>query len=170
MHAAQAGIQKLSPFRKTVQRIATATWALSDNSDGGTDTEGYSTDRYTNGSLASDEDNANFDMRQDAEIIPVTRNEGSLDTGATIGPASSSSQFVIPGPGSSEGDCAQLVSMCPPSTGRPGVRSILRKKRRMLSKPGKVMKPAYFKGIQWSFRYCAIGSSSRRIQFFLPSL
>ena len=62
MHAAQGGIQKPRHFRKNVQRTTSASQRVSDSPDGGTDTEGYSTDGYTSGGLPSDEEIATYDV------------------------------------------------------------------------------------------------------------
>ena len=68
MHAAHRGIQRLSHFRKTVQRTTSASQRMSDSSDGGTDTEGYSTDGYTSGALPFDEEIATFDVSPSTHI------------------------------------------------------------------------------------------------------
>ena len=60
----------------------------------------------------------------------------------------SPTQFGIPSPGFKEGDYAPLSTIRASPTATPTGRSPPRKRRRMISKPGKVMKPAYFKGIQ----------------------
>ena len=150
MHAAQGGIQKLSNFRKTVQRTTSASQRMSDSSDGGTDTEGYSTDGYTSGALPSDEEIATFDVSRNthfASTFGATDPQGSENPDKT---ALSPSQFGIPSPGFSAGDYAPLSSIRASPTATPTGRSPPRKRRRMISKLGKVMKPAYFKGIQWT--------------------
>ena len=121
---------------------------MSDSSDGGTDTEGYTTDSYTSGAIASDEDIANFDVSQVADAIPWTGKGDTLDPEATTRSTLRPAQFEIPSPGFSEGGYEQLSSMRTSPAASPGGCSSPRKKDRMLSKPGKVMKPAYFKGIQ----------------------
>ena len=150
LHAAQGGIQKLGHFRKTVQRTAATPHRLSDSSDGGTDTEGYSTDCYTSGALPSDEEIAAYDKSPITHFTPTScakesQGDEKLDK-TTLSPT----QFGIPSPGFSEGDYAPLSSMRESPTVTPTGRSPPRKRRRMVSKPGKVMKPAYFKGIQWT--------------------
>ena len=62
----------------------------------------------------------------------------------------SPTQFGIPSSGFSEGDYAPLSTIRASPTATPSGRSPPRKRRRMISKPGKVTKPAYFKGIQWT--------------------
>ena len=112
--------------------------------------EGYTTDRYTSGALASDEDIANFGVSQDAEAIYGTRKWGPLEPEASTRSTLSPAHFGISRPGFTEGDYTPLSSMRPSSAVSHGGRSAPRTKRRILSKPGKVMKPAYFEGIQWT--------------------
>ena len=150
MHAAQGGIKKLSHFRKTVQRTTSASQRVSDSSDGGTDTEGYSTDGYTSGALPSDEEIATYDMSPNthfASTSGVMDPQGREDpTETTLSPT----QFGIPSPGFSEGGYAPLSTIRASPTATPTGRSPPRKRRRMDSNPGKIMMPAYFKGIQWT--------------------
>ena len=150
MHAAQGGIQKLSNFRETLQRTTSASQHVSDSPDGGTDTEGYSTDGYTSGAIPSDEDIANFDVSPSTHFAPaygVTDPLNSEDpTKTTLSPA----QFGVPSPGFSEGDYAPLSSIRASPSATPTGRSPPCKRRWIISKPGNVMKPAYFKGIQWT--------------------
>ena len=150
MHAAHGGTQKLGHFRKNVQRTAANVQPVFDGSDGGTDTECYSTDGYTSSALPSDEDIANFDVNPSANLVPGFSEADTLGPEVSDSTTLSPTQFGIPCPGFSEGDYAPLSSIrATPMTTTTG-RSPPRKRRRMIKEPGKVMKPAYFKGIQWT--------------------
>ena len=62
----------------------------------------------------------------------------------------SSSHYTVPSPRYSEGDYQPLSTIETQTASQGVVSSPPREKRKLMSRPGKVMKPAYFKGIQWT--------------------
>ena len=101
----------------------------------------------TSGALPSDEDIANFDVSPSVELVKQILRTPKFQ----VWPLSVRHwEFGIPSPGFSNEDYAPLSSMRATPTATPAGRSPPRKRRRMISKPWKVMEPAYFKGIQWT--------------------
>ena len=61
-----------------------------------------------------------------------------------------SQHVTVPSPGYSEGDYEPLAYMQPQTERQNAKTSPPRKRRRLMSRSGKIMKPAYFNGIQWT--------------------
>ena len=147
MHAVYGeGHQTPSQFRKGMIRGATPARRVSTSSEGEPESGGYSTDENTSGAITSDE-----------EFYAQT--EGRCSTPGPRPPAmqlpieSSHTNLAcntVPSPGYSEGDYVPLSETHSDSRRRSSETSPPKKKRKLAGKPGKVMKPAYFKGIQWT--------------------
>ena len=115
-----------------------------------TDSEGYTTDGYTSGALASDEEIGIAGFGSGAQSGPAKSTQ-ELPGGPMEGESlPGGSYYTVPSPGYSEGDYQPLSTIQAQTAPQGAVSSPPRKKRRLMSRPGKVMKPAYFKGIQWT--------------------
>ena len=137
-------------LRKALIRASTPARAMSVSSEGETDSEGYTTDGYTSGAYGTDEDIAGepYDQRVESETAtPVVREyaeRGREDEDSQL------EQAVVPSPGYSEGDYEPLCRVCPQSKHQRAGTSPPQKRRKLQPRTGKVMKPSYFKGIQWT--------------------
>ena len=114
------------------------------------ESDGYSTEGYTSGAYASDEDICGTSQRQESGSDVSTPLRGTTRTDRPIGNMPHPGHAAVPSRGFSEGDYEPLVSMRPHSSHQPAASSPPRKWRKLQSRPGKEMKPAYFKGIQWT--------------------
>ena len=105
-------------------------------------------DGYTSGAINSDEDLGNIATASEGNP-PLVRPSKTLNISLeNPDPA----RVLTPNSGSSysSGDYRHLVSFSQAQSPVPVTTSPPRKRRKRLSKPGKVMKDAYFKGIQWT--------------------
>ena len=137
-------------FRKGLRRKETPARGISECSGGDTESEGDTTDGYTSGALASDDHIGHTTSRQDVEF---DSNSASADTVTATRDARdlpSTGRAFAPSPCYSEGDYEPLCTVCPQAKNQQTILSHPRKRRKLMSRPGKVMKLAYFKEIQWS--------------------
>ena len=131
---------------RNVHRRASTPGPGYESSSGGEGSAAES-DGYTSGALNSDEDLRNIETASEFNLPPASPSKGLNISLGNLGP----SKVLTPNSGSSysSGDYRPLASLSqaqsPVLTTSPP-----RKRRKLLSKPGKVMKDAYFKGIQWT--------------------
>ena len=134
------------PSRNIPRRSATPGPGCASSSGG--ESSGTNSDGYTSGAIDTNEDLCNIDTGSEG-FTPVvsaskTLNLASSDMGLA--------RALTPNSGSSysSGDYRPLASL----TQGPALTTVEssppRKRRKKLCKPGKVMKDAYFKGIQWT--------------------
>ena len=98
-------------FRKALIRGENPTRGVPTNSEGETESEGYTIDGYTSGALASDEEIGASSFNQgDVSDTNAPSTEIDIETReARVGP--SSSRAIAPSPGYSEGDCEPLCTI-----------------------------------------------------------
>ena len=123
-------------FRKALIRGESSFKSTTVVSDVDTDSEGNTSDVYTSGDIASDEEIglAGFGMgtasnseASTIEFSTVARKESTLPD---------SQHATVPSPGYSEGDYEPLASMQPQTERQNAVSSPPRKRRRLMSRPG----------------------------------
>ena len=133
------------PSRNIPRRAGTPSSGFESNSGGSTATD---SDGYTSGALNSDEGLRNIETSSDANppSISVSR---TLNT-STTNPYPARVLTLISGSSYSSGVYRPLASLVQSHSPVTVVTSPPRKRRRMLCKPGQVMKDAYLKGIQWT--------------------
>ena len=136
-------------LRKALIRESLPARATSASSEGESDSEGYTTDGYTSGAYETDEDIACTILGQEVDSDASTSATQTLAT-RREGVTSQSGDVTIPSPGYSEGDYEPLCQMCPQTRHQHSGVSPPQKRRKLQPRPGKVMKPSYFKGIQWT--------------------
>ena len=118
-----------------------------ESSSGGEST-GIESDGYTSGAMDTDEDMRNIETGSEG-CPPIISASKTLDTAVD---QHDPARVLTPCSGSSysSGDYRPLASLSQAQAPVGADSSPPRKRRRMLCKPGKVMKDAYFKGIQWT--------------------
>ena len=147
LHAVYGGgRQTPSQFRKGMIRGATPVRGASTSSEGEPESGGYSTDEYTSGAITSDEDTTLQSEGRSATPGPGFSEARQLEVSART----NADCNTVPSPGYSEGDYVPLSEMHSDPHQRRSGSSPPKKKRKLASMPGKIMKPAYFKGIQWT--------------------
>ena len=147
LHAVYGGgRQTPSQFRKGMIRGAKPARGASTSSEGEPENGGCSTDEYTSGAITSDEDATLQTESRSATPGPGFSEARQLEVSVSTSTACN----TVPSPGYSEGDYMPLSEMHSDSHQYPSGSSPPKKKRKLASKPGKIMKPAYFKGIQWT--------------------
>ena len=102
---------------------------------------------YTSGAFNSDEDPGSLDVQIEFDQTPqvvTPRKKPSLqdDTGPMM--------LASPGSGYSVEDYAPLSRLLPKTADKRQASKPPAKRRRVATRPGKVMKEAYFKGIRWT--------------------
>ena len=149
MHAVYGGgKQTPSQFRKGMVRGDTPARGASTSSEGEPESGGYTTDEYTSGAITSDEE-----QYAQTEGRRGISGPGPRLPAMQFSTASSHTTIechTVPSPGYSEGDYIPLSKMHSDSQRHPSEASPPKKRRKLASKLDKVMKPAYFKGIQWT--------------------
>ena len=137
-------------FRKALIRGESPFKAKPATSEIETDSEGYTTDGYTSGALASDEEIGIPGFGSDAQARPGKSTQ-ELPGGHTEGESlHGDTHYTVPSPGYSDGDYQPLSTIQAQTAPQSAVPSPPRKKRKLMSRPGKVMKTGYFKNIQWT--------------------
>ena len=134
------------------RRCATPVRGFSESSGDETNPIGNTTDGYTSGAINSDEDPNNLGSISGTE----TANEADplFTVGTAVGHSGALDQSGSHTPASGSG--YSPTDYQPLSVLRHGRRSVdnkaspPRKRRKLMSKPGNVMKDAYFKCIQWT--------------------
>ena len=114
---------------------------------------GTTTDDYTSGAFNSDEDPYQMGSVSGTDGVSETCPTAKLpQTSLGLGPSTSRAEVTTPtsGSGYSSTDHQPLSVLKRSRVPDLDSPSSPRKRRKMLSKPGKVMKDAYFKGIQWT--------------------
>ena len=114
---------------------------------------GNTTDGYTSGAFNSDEDPYQVGSISGTDGVSETGPAARLpETSLGLTPSTSRAEVTTPtsGSGYSSTDHQPLSVQRRPREPDLASPSPPRKRRKMLSKPGKVMKDAYFKGIQWT--------------------
>ena len=142
--------QTAGQLRKALIRGSIPDISTTVSSEGESDGEGYTTDGNSNGAYTTDEELGGRVTSQEAGSESGTPAIGKCVASNTADRVTSLDQAVVPSPGYSEGDYEPLCSMGAQSARQSSKRSRPRKRQRSMSRPGKVMKPAYFKGIQWT--------------------
>ena len=142
--------QSASQLRKALIRGSIPDTSTADSSRGESDGEGYTTDGNTSGAYSTDEEIGGTVTSLETDSGPNTPIAGMHPSTSTAEREVTLGKSVIPSPGYSEGDYEPLSTLGPQVSHQPGNRSPPRKRRKLMSRPGKVMKPAYFKGIQWT--------------------
>ena len=141
------GIPLDKRLSRNVPRRASTPGPGYESSLGGESTAAES-DGYTSGAINSDEDLRSIETASEGNP-PLVRPSKTLNISLeNPDPA----RVLTPNSGSSysSGDYRHLVSLCQAQSPVPVTTSPPRKRRERLSKPGKVMKDSYFKGIQWT--------------------
>ena len=134
------------PSRNIPRRSATPGPGCASSSGG--ESSGTNSDGYTSGAIDTDEDLCNIDTGSEG-FTPVVSASKTLNSATSdMGLA----RALTPNSGSSysSGDYSPLASLTQETTPTTVETSPPRKRTKMLCKPGKVMKDAYFKGIQWT--------------------
>ena len=134
------------PSRNIPRRSATP--GPGQESSSGGESASADSDGYTSGAIDTDEDFRNIETGSEGSSPFVSASK----TLATVLGEPGPSRVATPNSGSSYSSAdyrplASLTQAQSPVTSNP---SPPRKRRKMLCKPGKVMKDAYFKGIQWT--------------------
>ena len=137
-------------FRKALIIEESPSKVITTTSEVETDSERNTTDGYTIGAIASDENigiSGFGPVPQSGTDVPTPE----LVKGARRDEALPGiSHTAIPSCGYSKGDYEPLSTIQTPTVRKESFPSPPRKKRLIRSRPGKVMKPAYSKGIQWT--------------------
>ena len=117
-------------------------------SSSGGESSGTNSDGYTSGAIDTDEDLCNIETGSEGYLANVSFSKTPNMDSSAVSPA----RALTPNSGSSysSGEYRPLASLTQAQTPVPAEASPPRKRRRMLCKPGKVMKDAYSKGIQWT--------------------
>ena len=151
LHATRGAPQdKKRPMPK---QCATPARPVTDSSGDESNFGGRESDGNTSGALNSDEDPYQLGSISgtdyQSETNPLVFTPGARTDNL---PGTSRAEIATPtsGSGYSSTDYQPLSSLGRLPAQEVDVRSPPRKRRRLLSKPGKVMKDAYFKGIQWT--------------------
>ena len=117
-----------------------------------TNPSGNTTDGYTSGAINSDEDPYNLGSISGTE--PANEADPLFTVGKAVGHSGaldqSGSHTPASGSGYSPTDYQPLSVLRHEKRSTANTASPPRKRRKLMSKPGKVMKDAYFKGIQWT--------------------
>ena len=142
--------QTAGQLRKALFRGDTPNMGMTASSGGEPDSEGYTTDGNTSGAYSTDEEIGGAITSQEVESESSTPVVELRAAAKATDCASFSGQAAVSSPGYSEGDYEPLSTIGPQAKHRPTKHSPPRKKRRLMNRPGKVMKPAYFNGIQWT--------------------
>ena len=151
MHAVYGGgNQTPSQFRKGIIRGATPARRVSTSSEGEPESGGYSTDEYTSGAITSDEEHyaqtegrsGKPGPRPPAMQLPVASSHTNIGCNTVLSPEYS------------EEDYMPLREMHSDSLRRSSETSPPKKRRKLAGNPGKVMKPAFFKGIEMDEGLC----------------
>ena len=126
--------QRIKCFRKQSDRPG------QDGQDSDVGTEGY-----TSGALSSEDEFVNNSQRtaKELSIVPPPSPPGQ-GSSSTPGP---SSTHQVPSPGFCSTDYEPLATL---TADQVSASSPPRKRRRLPGRTGKIMKEAYFKGIQWN--------------------
>ena len=135
------------------RRCPTPARRLSGSSDDESSHGGNTTDGYTSGAIKSDEDPYQMGSISGTGGVSETGPEARHpETTLGLSPSTSRAEVTKPtsGSGYSSTDHQPLSVLRRPREPEPASPSPPRKRRKMLSKPRKVMKDAYFKGIQWT--------------------
>ena len=151
LHATRGAPQdKKRPMPK---RCATPARPVTDSSGDESNFEGHSSDGNTSGAFNTDEDPCQLGSISGTDYLSETDPLGltpKARTGGILGTSRTETVTPTSGSGYSSTDYQPLSSLVRLPEQETPVRSPPRKRRRLLSKPGKVMKDAYFKGIQWT--------------------
>ena len=159
--------QTAGQLRKALIRGCTPDRGMTASSEGESDCEGYTTDGNTSGAYAIDDNMGGASMSQEVDTDSSTPVAKLCAASRGTGGGSFSGQTTVPSPGYSEDDYEPLCTICPQAKHQQVNLSPPRKRR-----PGKVMKPAYFKGIQglrcslparWTLTLCTTSTSSTAI-------
>ena len=139
--------------RKMPRRCPTPARHLAESSGEEDSQRGNTSDGYTSGAINSDEDPYQLGSISGTDVIsetdplsltPMTSMENRPNTSRADNATPTS------GSGYSSTDYQPLSALGRTKDTATLPRSPPRKKRKLMSKPGKVMKDAYFKGIQWT--------------------
>ena len=145
-----AGKQTRGQFRKSMVRGTIPTRGASTCSAEDTGSDGGVADGYTSGALTSDDELITAARPRCGTPIPKGRSNYPVTSDEETELTTGTSHSMVPSPGYSEGDYRPLnVIQAEDQPQRPG-GSPPRKKRRFVGRPGKIMKAAHFKGIQWT--------------------
>ena len=145
-----AGKQTPGQFRKSMVRGVLPTQGGPSSSGADTESEGGITDDYTSGALSSDDDLVVASRPRCGTPLPRGRSGFPDTSDDEMDKVPSTSHTTVPSPGYSEGDYQPLSAIRGEDQSRRPGGSPPRKKRRFVGRPGKIMKAAYFKGIQWT--------------------
>ena len=145
-----AGKQTPGQFRKSMVRGVVPTRGGPSSSGADTESEGGMTDDYTSGALTSDDELVVAARPRCGTPLPRERSGYPNTSDEEMDRTPSTSHTTVPSPGYSEGDYQPLSAIRVEDQPRRPGGSPPRKKRRFVGRPGKVMKAAYFKGIQWT--------------------
>ena len=151
LHATRGAPQdKKRPMPK---RCATPARPFTDSSGDESNFEGHVSDSYTSGAFNTDEDPYQLGSSSGTDCLsesdPLSLTPRARKVHATITPRVDTAT-PNSGSGYSSADYQPLSSLGRIPEHETQDRSPARKRRKLLSKPGKVMKDAYFKGIQWT--------------------
>ena len=106
-----------------------------------------SSGRYTSGAFNSDEDPGSLDVqiefKQTPQVVTPRKKTNPQDDPGPM-------MLASPGSGYSIEDYAPLSRLLPKTAGKRQASKPPAKRRRVATKPEKVMKEAYFKGIKWT--------------------
>ena len=139
--------------RSMPRRCPTPARRLSGSSGDESSFGGNTTDDYTSGAFNSDEDPYQIGSVCGVDEVSEAGPAAKLpQTPLEPEPSTSRAEVTTPtsGSGYSSTDHQPLTVLKRPRVPDLDSPSPARKRRKMLSKPGKVMKDAYFKGIQWT--------------------
>ena len=140
----------------TKERCRHVNWAEtpypdSDSSSSGEYSDAYhSSGGYTSGALNSDEDPGSLNLQIEVDESPRVTKSRAPARPQTRNP---STMIVSPGSCYSVEDYAPLSSLLHNTTSSKRASKPPRKRQRVSVKPGKVMKEAYFKGINWTKKF-----------------
>ena len=157
--------------RSMPRRCATPARQVYDSSGDESSIGGHTTDGYTSEAINSDEDAYQLGSISGtdglSEFDPPVR---VPETPLGLDPSASPTEVTTPtfGSGYSSTDHQPLSELRRTRETAPASHSPPLKRRRLLSKPGKYMKDAYFKGIQWTrtFVYGTLDPVHNQFKFY----
>ena len=136
--AMRSGISNAGSTKSKIPRRRCA----SESSGDETAMSGYSTTGYTTGALRSEDEYLTGQVRRQTPKPGEGTSSGNVLVESSI-PA-------VLSPGYCVDDYQPLAQLCQGQTSSPANPSPPRKRRKVVGKPGKVKKEAYFKGINWT--------------------
>ena len=137
-------------FKKSmIQGVTSARGAYTSSAEE-TESDGCNTDDYTSGAITSDDELIAATRRRGGTTIPRSSFTYPVTSDEEIEETPGTRHTIVPSPGYSEGDYQHLSSMQSNTHPKRPTASAPRKRRKNVGRPGKVMKSAYFKGIQWT--------------------